>query len=211
MANEVAERTRARAPGRPRDASIDERVTAATRALLAEQGFDATTVQAIAARAGVHSSAIYRRWPSRIELIEAAVSPAADLARFQPTGDLRRDLRRFMRAYVAMFAEPAAQAAVRPLLVHYQTSGADRDASGFLNISTRPQFAAILRAAAPRSVDPAVNPDDVFDMLLGSLLARSLVPTVANRRRPLERLVDLIVRAVEPRKRAANVGNPVRS
>jgi AcrR family transcriptional regulator len=203
MATPAAEGTRARAPGRPRDASIDGRVTAATRALLAEQGYDATTVQAIAARAGVHASAIYRRWPSRIELIEAAVSPAADLAQFHPTGDLRRDLRRFMRAYVAMFAEPAAQAAVRPLLVHYQTAGAERDASGFLNISTRPQFAEILGAAAPGSVDPAIDPDDVFDMLLGSLLARSLVPTVASRRRPLERLVDLVIRAVEPRVQQA--------
>ncbi len=191
----------ARAPGRPRDASIDARVTTATRELLAEQGYEATTVQAIATRAGVHASAIYRRWPSRIELIEAAVSPSADLAQFRPTGELRRDLRRFMRAYVAMFAEPAAQAAVRPLLVHYQTSGADRDASGFLNISTRPQFAEILRAASPRSVDPTIDPDDVFDMVLGSLLARSLVPTVASRRRPLERLIDLVVRAVEPRAR----------
>jgi AcrR family transcriptional regulator len=188
-----------RTPGRPRDTSIDTRAIAATRALLAEHGFESTTVQAIAARAGIHASAIYRRWPSRIELIEAAVSPAADLAEFRPTGELRRDLRRFMRAYVAVFAEPAAQAAVRPLLVYYQTSGSSRDASGFLNISTRPQFAAILRAAGPRSVDPAINPDDVFDMLLGSLLARSVIPTVASRRRPLERLVELVVRAVEPR------------
>jgi AcrR family transcriptional regulator len=187
------------AAGRPRDTSIDERVIAATRELLAEQGFEATTVQAIAARAGVHASAIYRRWPSRIELIEASLSPVADVAEIVPTGDLRRDVRRFMRTYVAMFAEPAAQAAVRPLLVYYQTSAGERDASGFLNISTRPQFAAILGAAAPGTVDPAINPDDVFDMLLGSLLARTLIPTVAGRRRPLERLVDLVVRAVEPR------------
>lgn len=190
----------ARSPGRPRDGSIDTRAITATRELLAQQGFEATTVQAIAARAGVHASAIYRRWPSRIELIEAAVSPVADLARVPPTGDLRRDVRRFMRAYVAMFAEPAAQAAVRPLLVHYQTSGTERDTSGFLNISTRPQFAAILLAAGPGSVDPTVNPDDVFDMLLGSILARSLIPTVASRHRPLERLVDLVIRAVEPRQ-----------
>ncbi|HEX4015249.1 MAG TPA: TetR-like C-terminal domain-containing protein [Frankiaceae bacterium] len=156
-------------------------------------------MQAIASRAAVHSSAIYRRWPSRIELIEAAVSSAADLARFPPSGDLRRDIRRFMRAYVTIFAEPAAQAALRPLLVRYQTAGNDRDASGFLHISTRPQFAEILRPAAPGTVDPAINPDDVFDMLLGSLLARSLVPPVARRRRPLERLVDLVARAVEPR------------
>lgn len=190
-----------RSPGRPRDSSIDTRAIAATRELLAEYGFEATTVQAIAARAAIHTSAIYRRWPTRIELIEAALSPASDLATFRPSGDLRRDLRRFIKAYVAMFSDPAAQAAMRPLLLHYQVSGDGRDSAGFLNISTRPQFAAILRAAAAGGVDPAIDPDDVFDMLLGSLMARTLVPTVASRRRPLERLVDLVVRAVEPRRR----------
>ena len=59
-----------RAPGRPRDTSINERALAATRELLVERGFDATTIQAVAEHSGVHASAIYRRWPSRIELIE---------------------------------------------------------------------------------------------------------------------------------------------
>src|SRR5436309_1989538 len=44
-----------RRPGRPRDATIDARVLDAARELLVEQGFDATTVQAIAERAGVHA------------------------------------------------------------------------------------------------------------------------------------------------------------
>lgn len=61
--------------GRPRDNRIDERALTATRELLVERGFEATTIQAVAERASVHASAIYRRWPSRIELIEEATFP----------------------------------------------------------------------------------------------------------------------------------------
>ena len=86
-----------RHPGRPRDAGISERALAATRELLVQRGFDATTIQAVAEHSGVHASAIYRRWPSRIELIEEATFPGLNPLSVQPTGDLRHDLRRCRR------------------------------------------------------------------------------------------------------------------
>jgi hypothetical protein len=65
-------------------------------------------------------------------------------------------------------------------------------------VSARPQFQDILCAAPAESIDPTVDPDDVFDMLLGAILARTLIPTVARRRRPLERTVDLALRLLRP-------------
>src|SRR5512142_2021313 len=155
-----------RRPGRPRDASISQRALTAARELLAERGFEATTIQAVAARSGVYASAIYRRWPSRIELIEEAVFPGFSPQAVGPTGDLRRDLRRFVRAYVAAFSAPAARAAAAGLLAHHQAAGGAPPPGAYLRVSARPQFQDILRAAPPGSVDPAVDPDDVFDMLL---------------------------------------------
>lgn len=184
--------------GRPRDATFDVRALDAARELLAASGFAATTVQAVAARSGVHASAIYRRWPSRIELIEDAVFLGLDAPSVEPTGDLRRDLRRFIRAYVAELDKPAARAAIPGLLAHYQSNGESGAPEHWLRVSARPQFVDILRAAPEASVDPDVEPDDVFDMLLGAILARVLVPTVARRRRPIERLVDLTVRMLRP-------------
>ena len=60
-------------PGRPRDPSIDERVVAATRELLAELGWDAMSVRGIAERSGVSRAAIHRRWPSKAHLVLDAV------------------------------------------------------------------------------------------------------------------------------------------
>ena len=185
-------------PGRPRDTSINERALAVTRELLVERGFTATTIQAVADRSGVHASAIYRRWPSRIELIEEATFPGFSSVSVEPTGDLRRDLRRFIRAYVAAFSAPASRAAAAGLLAYSQMSDRPRTAGMYLRVSTRPQFQDILRAAPPGSVDPMVDADDVFDMLLGAVLIRTLGLTVTARDRPIERTVEMVLRLLQP-------------
>ena len=183
---------------RPRDTSIDERALVATLEILAEDGFEATTMQAVAARADVHASALYRRWPSRIALIEDALSPTVAIASFEPTGELARDLRRFLRAYAATWGSPAARAAMPGLLAHYQSTGAARSEEEWLPISARPQFLDILRAAPPGTVAADVDPDDVFDVVLGAVMARSLVPTVIERDRPLERTLELVLKMLAP-------------
>jgi AcrR family transcriptional regulator len=187
-----------RHPGRPRDVSISERALAATRELLVQRGFDATTIQAVAEHSGVHASAIYRRWASRIELIEEATFPGLSPLSVQPTGDLRNDLRRFIDAYLAAFSAPAARAAAAGLLAHHQSASRPRPPEMYLRVSARPQFQDILHAAPPGSVDPALDPDDVFDMLLGAVLARVLLSAVTERQRPVERTVEMIVRVLRP-------------
>jgi AcrR family transcriptional regulator len=187
-----------RHPGRPRDTSISERALAATRELLIERGFDATTIQAVAEHSGVHASAIYRRWPSRIELIEEATFPGLSPLSVQPTGDLRHDLHRFIRAYLAAFSAPAARAAAAGLLAHHQTASRPGLPERYLRVSARPQFQDILRAAPPGSIDPAVDPDDVFDMLLGAVLTRILLSAATDRHPPMERTVDMILRLLRP-------------
>ncbi|MEV6508798.1 TetR/AcrR family transcriptional regulator C-terminal ligand-binding domain-containing protein [Streptomyces sp. NPDC051642] len=94
----------------------------------------------------------------------------------RPTGDLRRELRRFVRAYLATFGAPAARAAAAGLFAHSQTSNAPRPPEMLLGVSARPQFQDILRAAPIGTVDPAVDPDDVFDMLRGAVLTAPSCP-----------------------------------
>jgi AcrR family transcriptional regulator len=183
--------------GRPRDPEIDELVLTATVELLADKGYEATTVQEISRRSGVHTSAIYRRWPSRVALIQEVAFPLFREVSVRPTGDLQRDLRRFITAFSRQYSTPAARAAVPGLFAAYQ-SAAVTEPEEWLRISLRPQFSAILDAAPPGTVDPTVDRDDVFDLLLGAILARVFVPTVAERRRPIERTVELVLRLLRP-------------
>ena len=98
-----------RAPGRPVDAALGPAIMLAVRDLLAESGYAALTTAAVARRAGVSTATLYRRWPTKRELVlastrrmieigvadEAGGSGAAVAEGFD-TGSLRGDLQAFI-------------------------------------------------------------------------------------------------------------------
>ncbi|MFZ1294493.1 MAG: helix-turn-helix domain-containing protein, partial [Pseudomonadales bacterium] len=65
--------------GRPRSGASEQAILSATLELLAELGFRAVTVDAIAARAGASKSTIYRRWPTKEYLVIAAFAQTPNL------------------------------------------------------------------------------------------------------------------------------------
>lgn len=69
------DRTTTRSPGRPRS-SVDATVFAATLRTVHELGYAHATVDRIAAAAGIAKTTIYRRWPSKGELITACLLDA---------------------------------------------------------------------------------------------------------------------------------------
>ncbi len=79
--------------GRPRAAGVDERVLEATRRVVAEHGYDETTVDGIARAAGVSKGSIYRRWPSKGVLVyDACLASSDELPQIIDSGDIRADL-----------------------------------------------------------------------------------------------------------------------
>ncbi|MGL4339664.1 MAG: TetR/AcrR family transcriptional regulator [Rhodoglobus sp.] len=83
--------------GRPRDPNVDEVVLAATLALLAELGYQRLRVGDIAQRAGVGLGALYRRWPSKRDVVVAALAKAAPDQALVTTNDPEADLREGLR------------------------------------------------------------------------------------------------------------------
>ena len=63
--------------GRPRREGADEEILAVTLELLREKGYRELTVDAVAERAGVAKTTVYRRWPSKGDLVAAAIAPLA--------------------------------------------------------------------------------------------------------------------------------------
>ncbi|WP_074133012.1 TetR/AcrR family transcriptional regulator [Mycolicibacterium houstonense] len=89
----------------------EQAVLAATVELLAERGYQALTMDAVAARAGASKATIYRRWPNKAQLVRATLD-AADAARnasVPDTGQLRSDLLAVMDVVAAEVADPLTQ------------------------------------------------------------------------------------------------------
>jgi AcrR family transcriptional regulator len=80
--------------GRPRDPQRRQAILDAALALVAEVGYDRTTVDAIATKAGVSKPTLYRRWPhGKPELVADAIRERhAQTSRTPDTGSLRGDL-----------------------------------------------------------------------------------------------------------------------
>ena len=92
-----------RPPGRPRSEAADEAILEATVALYGDHGFEGLSMDAVAARAGVSKATIYRRYPSKVELVMAAAVHLAE--REHPafdTGSVRDDLCAHVRTFVRM-------------------------------------------------------------------------------------------------------------
>ena len=72
--------TAKRGRGRPRREGADEEILDVARTMLAEGGYGALNVDAVAERAGVAKTTVYRRWPSKGALIAALIPPPGDYA-----------------------------------------------------------------------------------------------------------------------------------
>ena len=107
----ISEAPRSSRGGRPRDPSRDGVIRAAILSLLADVGYGALTMDAVAAEAGVGKATIYRRWRTKQELV---VDTIAELNRAEMTppdsGSLEGDLRSMLRSLVTLINGPAGAA-----------------------------------------------------------------------------------------------------
>ncbi|MEU0809089.1 TetR/AcrR family transcriptional regulator [Streptomyces sp. NPDC005970] len=104
--------TRSRPGGRT--ARIRTQVLDAVRAELGEHGYDGLTMDAVAARSGVHRTTVYRRWGDIGGLLADVLDAASD-DDWQPpdTGSLEGDLAALnQEIQTAMAAEPPIMAAL---------------------------------------------------------------------------------------------------
>ncbi|WLQ43401.1 TetR/AcrR family transcriptional regulator [Streptomyces laculatispora] len=157
--------------------------------LVGEVGYGRTTIEAIAARAGVGKQTIYRWWPSKAAVLleafidlgnRAARDAGEQAAGFPDTGDLAADLKVVLRATVDELNEPAFEAPTRALA-----------AAGIVDPQLGAEFvqklldpglqlyATRLRAAQEAGrVRADIDPRIALELLVGPLTHRWLLRTL---------------------------------
>lgn len=104
--------------GRPRNPSLDVAIRQAALQLLAEGGLDACALDEVARRAGVGKATIYRRWPSKDDLVRDAFDGTdPDLLPVADRGSLVADVRELLLTLGAALRAPRARAWLRTVPV----------------------------------------------------------------------------------------------
>lgn len=97
-----------------RSAQVQSQVQAALEQLVAEHGRDYVTVPAVAERAGVSASSIYRRWGDMSGLLaETAINRLDPNRPLVDTGDLRQDLTAWTKGMMTHLSKPASQSLLK--------------------------------------------------------------------------------------------------
>lgn len=196
--------------GRPRDTRLHHAILDATRELLTAGGYAELSMESVAARAGVGKKTLYRRWPSKAPLVAEAVLEAYGGSGSFPvaeTGDLRADLRAWLREHADFLAEPPNAALVRALIAAAAARPADGD--DLYRQLSAPQLAGLMtrlrRAVREGEVAADADLDAIAEALIGTMLFRALThggagDFVAEGSRQFDGLLDAILRGVATTK-----------
>lgn len=178
---------------------VTQAITDAVLQELAEQGYGRLSMEAVAKRAGVGKSALYRRWRSKEEMIAAVVTEfSVSRAAEVDTGSLRGDLRETMLALIAWLDHPLFSR-ILPDLVAEDARNPDRGRA------TRENIGGLRREAGEvmlrRAITRGELPEDLDMELALDILAAPIYWRLVVRRAPaepdyVERLVQFALRAL---------------
>ena len=185
-----------RAPGRPRDTDIDERVLDVTRRHLARDGYAALSLVAVAADAATTRQALYRRWPTKADLATAAISAMARASELPLTEDPYADLVAELTAFRRGITRPDGLSMVGTMLA----GSTDTDLVALYRqrvvAPRRQRLRSILeRAMAKGLLDADADLDVAVPMLTGSWYANALAGRPPTPRWP-ERAAALVWRSL---------------
>lgn len=145
-------------PGRPRDRGIDAAVLDAARRHLAEHGYEAMSLAAVAADAGTTRQSVYRRWENKADLATAAIAAMAREDVPLETGDPFADLVAELEAFDRGVSRPGGISMVGSMLQDSVDSTLRRRFRERVVGPRRARIRAILRRARDRGL---VDLDDV--------------------------------------------------
>ena len=182
----------------PRE-SVTRAIHVATLQEVAEAGYGRTSVEAVARRAGVGKAAIYRRWPSKLELVIAAVSRAAVRpAEVPDTGSLRGDVHAFLVGGRRLLDDPVGRRVLADLVAE-AARVPELDALLTATVGApRRELASVLleRAVARGELRPELDRELALDVVPAALYWRIAVRRATLTDDDLERLADATTAAL---------------
>jgi AcrR family transcriptional regulator len=188
-----------RGPGRPRSPQADHAILDATISLLAEGGYDALTMEKVAARAGVGKATVYRRWGSKVELAVDALRSSMAEVEVHSSGSLRDDLIGYVSGMITWLRESTGRvmAGLSAEIQH------NRELAEALRTNLVAPRRAVMRAAlcdaeARGDIRAGTDLELVLDLLAGPLFLRLLISGAPIELSSASKIVDIVLAGITP-------------
>lgn len=178
----------------PAHAKRERTILRATIEELARADYGGLTFEHVAARAGVNKTTVYRRWPTKVELVRAALMSVAQTYRVaSTTGSLRGDLMQFGRATREFLGSFEGQCLLRVRLLHHPEPALAAMATE-LHARNVGDIDALGRAAVERGeIRSAADFGLLLEMLAGALHTRLIMKDEAVDDVAIARFVDVLL------------------
>jgi AcrR family transcriptional regulator len=160
----------------PRAIRTRERVLAATVELVGEIGFGRVTMGAVAARAGVARSTLYRHWESLPVLLDEALRSHVLRSIDPDSGDLRLDLLTLLRAAAGFLGDRDLRGTFLAMLAEAQLDPALAEVHARAEQARRARLLTVLvRAKARGELGEHVDPEVLLDDLVAPVFHRTMM------------------------------------
>jgi AcrR family transcriptional regulator len=162
--------------------------------MLAEGGYDTLSIEQVADRAGVHKTTVYRRWPTKLDLVvDATRERSREHVPVPDTGTFAGDLRALARSVAANLRSPRVRTMTSNLVAAAATSPE-------LSARTHEFWAERLemtrrvvdRAVARGEIAATSNHELIIEALVGPLYLRLLLTGEAIDDDTADRIAELV-------------------
>lgn len=176
-----------------RSARVVDAVLQAVAEELGRLGYLALRIEDVAARSGVNKTTIYRRWPTKSELVNATLEHFHEDPALYDLGSLRADLQAMIGDFIARMHTPVARGVVRMI----QAERADPEVNALL-VRVRARHTEARRRIFERAVERGELPEGTDCDLLAELTLAPLVARLVHRgveadERFVRTLIEIIV------------------
>lgn len=190
-----------RLPGRPRSAEADQAILDAAVELFTEHGYDGLSMERVAERAGVGKATIYRRYPTKADLVLAAIACVIQDQESSPdTGSLRGDLEAIANRIIRKLTSDVGRMIAQ--LVAEISRDEDLAAAHRSYVAEKRAMskAAFRRAIERGEMDPDFDVELAADLLGAPFFYRRLLSGAPLNKRYVASVIDAVCKAVAPER-----------
>lgn len=183
-------------PGRPRSTQSHQAILQATLDLLAEVGYDRMSIEAIALRAKVGKPTIYRRYPSKAELVADAIESRRDEYEIPDTGSFWGDIESLIASAAQITFNPLGRQTVALMLASAMSNPEFAQIYWQKYLQPRRQAFAVVfeRAKVRQEVPTDFDANLGFDVISGLMMYALVFPeTIESWESYIRRTLHLLI------------------